>query len=105
MAEVLALSSKKDNNEAKMVDIFEIDGTTYQIPAKVRVNISLKYMRNIRKYGQEYAAGELLEDMLGEKAYEALMNYDDLTAEDLEAVMSAVQEVALGGLETTPGKS
>lgn len=90
-------SSKK--TDVEMIDIFEIDGKTYQIPAKAKVNVSLKYMKNVRKHGAEYAAGELLEDMLGEDAYDALMNYDDLTAEDLNAVMEAVQKVALGDME------
>lgn len=90
---------RRDDAEQEKVDLFTIDGQTYSIPAKPRANIALKYLRNVRVEGQDFAAGVMLEDLLGEEGYTALMEYDDLTMEDLNAIMMAAQKVLLGAIE------
>lgn len=92
-------------DKAEMRDLFSIDGTTYQIPARPRMNIALRYLWHTKQYGEERAAAELLEELLGRDGFEALVNYDDLTAEDFAAVMTAAQEVTLGALEEAQGGS
>lgn len=97
----IELHTSTDAKPAAMVDLFSIDDTMYQIPAKPKVNIALKFLRMARTQGMEIASGWLLEELLGEDAFEALMNYDDLTAEDMEQVMAVAQEVTLGAVEAS----
>ena len=89
----------KSDKPKEMVDLFEIDGTIYQIPKTPKANIALKYLKNVREHGDDYAAGVMLEDLLGKDGYEALMNYDELDMQDLQAVIMAAQEVLLGAME------
>lgn len=108
MTDVLNFDARKpdsDDEGTGEIPIFTIKGKTYSIPKKARVNVALGYLRDVRKHGAEFAAGKLMEAMLGEEAYDALVEYDDLTPEDLAKVMEAVQQVAMGELEEEPEQS
>lgn len=95
---------KSASVDRKMVDLFSIDGTVYQMPAKIGANIALGYMRLVRTHGQEAALGWALEQVIGAEAYDALMGCDDLEPEDLEAVMKVVHENVMGAVEAPKGK-
>lgn len=88
-----------------MIDLFSIDGVTYQIPAKPRVNIALKYLWHVRQYGEDRAAAELMEALLGAKGFQALVEYDDLSPEQFSQILSIAQQHVLGALEATRGNS
>jgi len=47
----------------------------------------------------------MLEQMLGDEAYTALMNYEQLTMKMLSAVMGAVQRHVVGAAEKAGGIS
>lgn len=94
----------KTKVKVERVPLFVIDGVTYTIPKKPRPNIGLKYMRVLKKEGQEIAIAGLLEDMLGEDGYAALTECEDLTEEEFQAVMDLVSKLALGDKET-PAKN
>jgi len=92
------------STEVETVVLFSIDGVDYTIPKKPRVNIALRYLKMAREEGPEAAQGYLLEALVGEEAYEALMNFDDLDSETLGAIAEAAQKLTLGGLEAPKGK-
>ena len=79
--------------------LFSIDGTTYEIPKRVTVNVALQYMKLLRTKGQEHALGWAVERVLGETAYDALMNFDGLTPEQLAQVMTVVRDKLMGALD------
>lgn len=83
----------------EMVDLFSIDGVTYQIPAKARMNVALLYLADVRKHGEMMANMSLLERMLGDKGYKALCEYEGLTAAQFSSVVEAAAGIALGSLE------
>jgi hypothetical protein len=87
-----------------MEDLFSIDDITYQIPARVGANITLGYLRLARTHGDAAAIGWATERVLGEKAYVALMECDDLTPDDLEAVFAVVHKKIMGAVEAGKGK-
>lgn len=95
----IALTSSKTTEEVETVELFSIDGVSYHIPTKPRVNVALKYLKMARDEGTDAAAAFLLEKLLGEEAYNALMDFDDLTDEALGQIVEAAQKVTLGGLE------
>lgn len=92
-------------SEVEYVDLFSIDGEVYQAPAKPRLNVALRYLDELRRRGEMFAGMRLLEDLLGEKGYTALMGYQALTAEHLNSVLLAASELALGTLEESDPKS
>lgn len=92
------------NAEIETVELFSIDGQSYSIPKKPRVNLALRYLKMAREEGADAASAYLLEQLVGPAAYDALMNYEDLTSETLGAIMEAAQKVTLGGLEDPKAK-
>lgn len=87
------------------VYLFSLDGTDYFLPEKVGPNVSFRYLRDLRKHGPEMAVAGLFVALLGEDVLDALADAEDLTEEDVEAVMKAVQKHALGTTEGGRGKS
>ena len=88
------------------IELFSINGKAYHVPKRPGPNVALGYLRDIRRYGQEVAIAGLLEAMLGREGMDALADYDDLTENELDAVMRAVEQHVLGPLKGggKPGK-
>lgn len=105
--EPLRLVTKRPEDRApeERVELFSIDDTSYTIPKKFPVGLGLKVIRTARRSGQEIAMAELLEEVIGSDAYDALVNYKDLEDEHLERLMNIVNQLALGSLEGPKGHS
>lgn len=95
----IALTSKS-TEEVETIELFSIDGVSYVIPNKTRVNVGLRYMKIMRDESPTAADAWLLEALLGKEAFEALMSYDDLTPDVLEQIVQAAAKVVLGEMET-----
>jgi hypothetical protein len=63
------------------------------------MNVALKFLINLREFGEAMANMMLLETLLGADGYEALSNYDGLTPANLRAVSDAAAKLTLGVLE------
>lgn len=90
---------------AGKVYLFSLNGVDHFLPERVGPNVSFRYLRDLRKSGPEIAVANLFVALLGEDALDALADADDLTEEDVETVMKAVQRHALGPTEGGRGKS
>ena len=99
---MIRLEAKPADAPVEVVELFAIGDQVYTVPAKPRVNVALKYLRDVRKVGPGVAEGALLEAMLGAEGYAALCEFDDLTADQLQAVTEAAAQLALGALEDAP---
>lgn len=95
----------EDREPVERVVLFSLDDQDYMIPKKFPVNLGLKVIRTMRRQGQEIAMAELLEAVIGEDAYEALVNYPDITNDDIARLMEIVQSLALGSLDGPKGRS
>ena len=89
-------ASKKSSG--KRLHIFTLNGVEYTIPEELSPRVFLKYMWDKRS-GSEFADMDLLVAVLGEDAYKALMNYEDLTKEEWEQITEIIKEYAAGTLE------
>lgn len=87
----------------EQVELFSIDGKSYTIPNKPRLNVALKTLKLAREEGQDAAMAYMMEKAIGEEAYEALTEYDDLDAETFQKIVLAAQTVVFGGLEAPKG--
>ncbi len=95
----------EDREPVERVVLFSLDDKDYTIPRKFPVNLGLRVIRTMRKRGQEIAMAELLEEVIGEDAYEALVNYPDITNDDVTRLMEIVNALALGSLDGPKGRS
>ena len=101
--EPVRLTSKPAVEAARAV-LFYVDDTAYSIPKKIGRNHGLRYLQTARKQGEALAAQELLEILIGEDGYQALMDCDGLGDEDLDRIMTQLRDGALGAVEDAGGK-
>lgn len=98
------LNSKNSDEAVEQVELFSIDGQSYYIPKKIKANLQLKYLKVLREEGELPATYVLLEGVLTPEGYQALMDYDDLSEDDLDNIMEIAQKIALGDLEEDDGE-
>jgi hypothetical protein len=101
---IVSLRSAINPPAAERVPAFSINGTVYTILTKPRVNTGLKYIHLARTKGAEIAVDFMLETLLGVEGYKALMDFDDLTEDDLTAVINAATRIMAGAVESPKGK-
>lgn len=85
------------------VPLFKLDGEEFTIPAQPKATIALRYLYDVRVKGEDIAASRLLESLLGEEGFQALMNHESLTFTQLQQVMAVAQQVVLGAVEEAQG--
>lgn len=99
MAVIELVSSSTPDERPVMVDLFSIDGVVYSVPASVRANQGLKFLWLAKTKDEQTAAIMMLEELIGEAGFHALMNYKDLKPENLEQILNAVVKILLGAIE------
>lgn len=87
------------------VTIAYVDDYPITMPRVMPPNIALKIMRTSRKRGDEVAMAEMLEEVIGDDAYQRLADYRGLTDQNLADLMTVVQKVAMGALEVPKASS
>ena len=98
---VLELSTKREKNDedAATIVLFRLDGKEFRVPAEPKPVVALRYLHGIRKHGPDVAAADLLAALLGEEAWDALVEYDDLTPDEFQAILQAVHSLVAGVME------
>jgi hypothetical protein len=90
--------------DEERIPIFTINGVDYSIPRRPQMGLGLKFSRDRRSYGSDVAVVNLLTSMIGEEGFEALINYDGMTVEDLETITEICSRAAMGKLEAQRAK-
>jgi hypothetical protein len=88
----------------EMVDLFSIDGTTYQMPKEISGSVPLELLHRIRTEGEPSALSWMLQEVLGDTAYMALMGCKAMKPNQLGAIMTVVQERVMGAMEEIRGE-
>lgn len=101
---IVSLRSAINPPEGQRVPAFSINGVVYSILTRPKTNAGLKYIHLARTKGQEIAVDFMLETLLGTKGYQALMDFDDLTEQNLTDVITAASKIMLGAVEGPKGK-
>lgn len=101
---VLTTLTEEELAFVERVPVFELDGRGYTIEKMPRLDIALSYLRIARKHGDNAAIAYLLEESLGESAFEALSNHKGLKPEEFSQIYAIVQRHVLGGLEAPKGR-
>jgi hypothetical protein len=95
----LKLVSNPDAEAPETVPLFYIDGVEYRARTSVPFKVSLRANRIFAEKGQEEAEMWAIIQVIGQEAWEALENFDELTEEDFQEIVTYVQAVV------NPGKS
>jgi len=88
----------------QQIELFKLDGKAYYM-AEPGANLMLKVMKTARTEGMIGAVGELLEELIGPETYKVLMDLDDLTNEELTALMDRVMHFSMGRMEAVLGNT
>lgn len=103
--QILRIKSSGTDAEPERKPLFYIDDEVYTAPAKVGPNVGLKYLRILRTRGEEVGAAFMLETLLGTEGYEALMDYDELTDDQLAQIIESASKIMMAAVETPKGSS
>lgn len=82
-------------DEAERIPIFELDGTTYSIPAAERADVAIEYLARSERDGDDVAAWYLLNETLGAEAVKALRGVKGLEASEFDGIMTRVRKVVM----------
>lgn len=103
---ILDLGSSKVGKTKKSdtVDIFKIDDKVYSAPKKPGFGVMLKYMKAQAEKGPDVAVLLMIEEMMGEEAFEALSNHAGLTSEHFTDIVKRLEKIVLAQDEEGEGK-
>lgn len=85
--------------EETRVPLFYIDDREYSVSSKPGLNVALKFLSIARAQGEGMAIDYALGKLLGPEGYSALLDYDELTPDQLKQIMDVVQKLVMGALE------
>lgn len=85
-------------------ELFRTDALIFTAPTSINPQVTVRYMRNLRKSGsQDTALANLLFDVLGESVMDALAD-EDLSEDEFALVMKVVEKHVLGVTRRLVGK-
>lgn len=94
----IRIEKSETPNVVETVELFELNGTSYHVPAVARPNVSIKYLKLLRSEGDAQAASYLLSALLSPEGLDALAEYDDLTDDQYRAIMKAARAIVMGNV-------
>ena len=96
---------KSKGEKKDRIVLFTIDDTEFTVPAKPGMRVALKFLNQMKKSDNEmFGMLQLLEDMLGEEQYNALLDYEELSDELVGKIAEQCVALALGNSQETAGK-
>lgn len=81
------------------IPVFSIDGKEYCMPGVIPGNTALRVLELIRVSGEVHAMAWAVPEVLGEKAWNALLNCPTIRQEQVNAIMEVVGEHVMGAVE------
>lgn len=100
--EELDFRSEDMDIEPDLVEVFKLDGKPYYVDRNVGAGVAMRMLKALRKQGQESAVATMLEELLGEQAYDDLANFRGLKPKHFAQVLLQCQRVILGDDTTGP---
>lgn len=103
--QIIRLSSKPKQGREKRIPLFYVDDRLYTMRGQATPTLGLRYMHVARTQGPDAAADFALEALLGAEGYAALMACDDLSMDDLKAIVQRAVSIMQGPVEGPKGTS
>lgn len=92
-----------DDEPVKDTPLFSIDGEVYGIQQEIPASVALRALDVARRQGEEIMMSWVLEEVLGQKAYQALLDCRTVTPGQLKSIMNVVVDQVMGSLEESRG--
>ena len=77
-----------DDEEIEVIHIFSIDGEDYYAPTRIPFRVAMRSLDIAANQGEIAATAYQLRTVLGESAYQALMEFDDIEEDDFKRIRS-----------------
>lgn len=97
--EPIELPASTASSLTDTVCLFKIDGREFHVPAQPRAVLAIRYLRDLKRKGQDVAVASLLEGLLGPDGLDGLCDYEDLSKEQFQSIMQAAQRLTMGAME------
>lgn len=85
--------------ERKKLTLFKLNGRDYKVEAKPSVSLALRFLDDLNKKGEDLAVAAMLPRLLGDEAWQALLDTEDLKMEEFQAIAEAASKLLLGGVD------
>ncbi|MGW6738662.1 hypothetical protein [Streptomyces sp. NPDC055013] len=96
-------ANKSESRE--MRTLFILNDKEYKVPAKLDPRLPIRLAKRLRECKTEeermMAQLAMTEDLLGKENFEILMNDDEVSPEDFDAVLALVSRIAMGDSAAT----
>jgi hypothetical protein len=79
--------------------LFSIDGVEYRVPVEFTPHLALVFLDAATDENQWVAIGRLLKSVIGAAGWQALIGFEGLQPEQLQAVLNRVMVKVMGALE------
>lgn len=86
------------------VELFHLEEKVYTAPRHLPPNMPFKFMRKMRNTDADLASFWLIEQYLGEHVVDVLADHDELTDDELDAILKVVRKHTMATLEKATGK-
>ena len=104
--EPIHIDGSVDEEDApETVLLFTLDDVEYRIPKYPDARVALRYLRDVRKHGEDYAVAGMLTELLGEEGFDALCDHPGVKEAQFNLVMAAAQKHVMGSMEASRGNS
>jgi hypothetical protein len=101
--EVLQFKSKGKKKDRVL--LFKIDDEEFTVPKKPGMGTVMRYLNVARKTGNDlFAAQALVEELLGEEAWNKFLNWEDLDDDIMGQVIEKCVNLAVASVEAQKGK-
>ena len=95
-------SEDAEELEPDLVEIFRLDGKPFYIDRNIGTGVTLRFLKAIKKDGENAAVATMLTELLGDEAYDALANFPGVTAKHFGQILLSCQKALLGDEATGP---
>ena len=89
----------RDDEEIEVIHIFSIDGEDYYAPTRIPFRVAMRSLDIAANQGEIAATAYQLRTVLGESAYQALMEFDDIEEDDFKRIAEAVNIIVMSSQE------
>lgn len=100
--DVLDLRSEDLDTEPDLVEVFRLDGRPYYVDRNIGAGVALRMLKALRHGSQESAVAVMLEEMLGEQAFDDLSKFRGIRPKHFAQVMAQCVRAVLGDDQTGP---
>jgi hypothetical protein len=96
---------KSKGEKTDRIVLFTIDDKEFTVPAKPGMRVALKFLNEMKRSDNEmFGMLQLLQDMLGDEQYYALLDYEELSDDLVGKIAEQCVALALGTAQEKTGK-